>query len=199
MSERQTQDFEAFSMGYIDRFVEAIRNLDRRALGEIAIAFAKARREGRQIFIAGNGGSAAIATHAECDVTKGTDVPGMPPMRSRSLASNMSVLTALANDEGYESVFSRQLELYAQEGDVAVFVSSSGNSPNVLRGCETAKAMGLTTIALVGFKGGKLKDAAEIALHVPVENYGIVEDAHQCVFHLVSQYARQIAEKDARQ
>ncbi len=185
-------EFQAFAEDYLARFVAAIQSLDREALEQIVRVLAEARLAGRTVFIAGNGGSAAIANHAECDVTKGTHTAHAQPLVSRSLASNAAVMTAIANDHGFEWVFARQVELYAKAGDVLMIVSSSGASANVVHACKVAKERGLVTVALVGFKGGALKTAADYVLHVPVENYGIVEDAHQVVFHLVTQYLRRM-------
>ena len=179
--------FGSFADQYIAGFTAAIHSLDRDALERMATILATARTEGRCVFVAGNGGSAAVANHMECDATKGTHVEGKPPLRSRSLSSNTSIMTALANDLGYEFIFEKQVEYYANPGDVLILVSSGGNSPNVVRACRYARAHGITSIALVGFGGGELKQLADCVVHVPVDNYGIVEDAHQAVFHLIFQ------------
>ena len=184
-----TSSLEKFADGYLSAFADAVERLDRKAIARIMTTLDDARSRGAQVYVAGNGGSAAIANHFECDATKGTHVHGAA-LRTRSLAANTSILTALANDLGYETVFERQLEYFARPGDVVILVSSSGNSPNVVKACEAAKTIGLTTVGLVGFKGGKLKDLCDVVLHVPVDNYGIVEDAHQAVVHLVTQYLR---------
>lgn len=183
--------FLSFADTYIANFTAAMTALDRVALDQIMRVLADARTNDRTVFVAGNGGSAAIANHFECDATKGTYVPGKPVLRSHSLAANTSVLTALANDLGYETVFEKQVEYYGKPRDVLVLVSSSGNSPNVVNACTVAKSKGLVTVALVGFKGGRLKELADYVLHVPVENYGIVEDAHQAIIHLIAQFLKE--------
>jgi D-sedoheptulose 7-phosphate isomerase len=188
-----SNQFNSFAETYLTNFTSAITGLDRAALGDIMKVLADARANDRTVFVAGNGGSAAIANHFECDATKGTYVPGKPVLRSHSLAANTSVLTALANDIGFEAVFEKQVEYYGKPRDVLVLVSSSGNSANVVNACSVAKARGLVTVALVGFKGGRLKDMADHVLHVAVENYGIVEDMHQAIIHLISQFLKETA------
>ena len=191
-------DFSAFAKDYQARFVAAVQAWDLTALDAITKVMVKARQDGRQVLIAGNGGSAAIANHTECDATKGTHVAGQPVLQTRSLSANVSLLTALGNDIGFESVFERQVVYYAQPGDVVLLVSSSGNSPNVVKACERAKEMGLTTVAFVGFEGGKLKQLADHTLHVQVPNYGIVEDLHQACVHLITQFLKEIWEAQAK-
>jgi phosphoheptose isomerase len=184
-----TASFDQFTDEYLTAFAAAARALDRQALARIMTTLDEARSRGADVYVAGNGGSAAIANHFECDATKGTHGRG-EALRTRSLAANTSILTALANDIGYETVFEKQIEYFGRPGDVVVLVSSSGNSPNVVRACEIAKVRKMTTVGLVGFKGGALKTLCDVVLHVPVDNYGIVEDLHQAAVHLITQYLR---------
>lgn len=139
-------------------------------------------------FVAGNGGSAAIAEHLCCDWTKGTYAPERLPLRTQSLGSNGAIMSALANDFGYDFVFSRQLEMLAKTNDALFVISSSGNSPNIVKALEVAKKMGLPSIALTGFSGGKAKELADISLHVDFSNYAVVEDAHQATMQALAQY-----------
>jgi phosphoheptose isomerase len=144
------------------------------------------------VFVAGNGGSAAIADHLCCDWTKGTHAANLVPLRTHSLVSNVALLTAVANDFGYDDAFARQLEMLGVAGDVVLLISSSGNSPNVLAAADRAKALGITTIGLTGFSGGALAARADFALHVPYANYGLVEDCHQILMHTFAQlFARE--------
>lgn len=182
-----TLDSGAYLDWYAARVAETLARVDKSALRAAVEELARASREGRRIWAAGNGGSAAISDHLCCDWTKGIHVAGKPPYRTHSLASNVALLTAIANDFSYDQGFSRQLEMLAQAGDVAVLISSSGNSPNVVLAAETAKKMGVRTIALTGFKGGKLGALADVHLHAPFENYGIVEDCHQALMHVIAQ------------
>ena len=146
-----------------------------------------------KLYIMGNGGSAAIADHWVCDYMKGIndDTGTFPTVKAYSLASNGPLVTALANDLGYEMVFTAQLEYYrCEEGDVVIAVSSSGNSKNIVNGLRRAKGFGATTIALTGFTGGEAAKMADISVHVPCNNYGVVEDCHMMILHAISQRIR---------
>ena len=145
-------------------------------------------RTGNQIFVIGNGGSAAIAEHLCCDWTKGTNCTGYPVITSRSLTSNVSLYSAIANDYGFEHVFDTQLEFFAKPGDLLIAISSSGNSPNVLNAVNRAKELGIFVVGMSGFSGGTLARIADASVHVATQNYGIVEDAHQAVMHIIAQY-----------
>jgi D-sedoheptulose 7-phosphate isomerase len=183
-----TQIFEDFVGDYYKRFAETLLAFDKGPLGEVLEVFERVIVEGGTVWTAGNGGSAAIADHAVCDCSKGTFVEGRPPLRTVSLASNVPMLTALGNDISYDDVFAQQLKFYLTERDAVLLVSSSGNSPNVVKACEYANARGVPTIAFVGFGGGRLKEIATHVVHVPADNYGIVEDAHMSLFHCLTQF-----------
>lgn len=182
--------FKEFVDDYYQNFIRALEKFDRSSLAPVLQVFEEIASSGRTLWVAGNGGSAAISDHTVCDTTKGTYVEGSPPIRSISLASNIPMITALANDLDYEDVFSRQLEYYLKPGDAVLLVSSSGNSPNVVKACEYANSRGVTTIAFVGFRGGKLKEIAKHSVWIPSENYGISEDTHQSLIHVITQYLR---------
>jgi phosphoheptose isomerase len=182
--------FRRFARDYQARFRRAVEEWDLGALEKLAAVLDAARARGACVLIAGNGGSAAIASHAECDASKGTFVDGRAPLNSRSLSANTSVLTAIGNDLGYPAIFEKQVEYYGKPGDVLLLVSSKGSSANVVNACRAAKARGLVTVALVGFDGGTLLGLADCVVHVPAENYGIVEDMHQACLHLVTQFLR---------
>lgn len=190
------KNFNEFVTDYYARFSQALLDFDKAPLNEVLAVMDDLVKTESTLWVAGNGGSAAISNHTICDMTKGTqcDHEGQPPLRTQSLASNVPMLTALGNDVGYEYVFERQLEYYLKPTDAVLLVSSSGNSPNVVRACEYANTRGVPTIAFVGFKGGKLKEIAKHVVWIPVENYGIVEDAHQSLIHVLSQYIRKRAE-----
>jgi phosphoheptose isomerase len=180
--------FEQFVGEYYRRFADALLAFDKGPMHAVLEVFDRVTEAGGTVWVAGNGGSAAIADHAVCDCSKGTHVEGQRPLRMISLASNVPMLTALGNDISYDAVFSEQLKYYLTEKDALLVVSSSGNSPNVVRACEYANAKGVPTIAFVGFKGGRLKEIAMHVVHVEVENYGIVEDTHQSLIHVLTQY-----------
>lgn len=193
----QDQGLDRFVSDYYARFSAALAAFDKAPLARVLGVVDEVTDRGGTLWVAGNGGSASISDHTTCDTTKGTHVPGQPPIRSLSLAANNAMLTALANDVSYEEVFSRQLEYYLRPGDAVLLVSSSGNSPNVVRACEYANARGAPTIAFVGFSGGRLRTLAQHCVWVPVDNYGIVEDTHQSLIHVLTQYLRARAESRA--
>ena len=143
------------------------------------------------VFVCGNGGSASIANHLQCDHVKGVRVGTDLRTRVTSLSTNIEILSAIANDIGYDAVFEYQLESMARPGDVLVAVSSSGRSPNIVRALRWAEEHGMQTIAMTGFGGGDARTVAGVSIHVDAHNYGIVEDAHQACMHLLAQYARQ--------
>jgi D-sedoheptulose 7-phosphate isomerase len=146
----------------------------------------EAFEEERTIFLVGNGGSAAAASHFGQDLAKGTLASMQAKRRFRvvPLTDNVGYITALANDEGYESVFEQQLRNLGRRGDVLIAISGSGNSPNVLRAVEYAHSIGMKTIGVTGFDGGKLRGLADEGVHVPVEDMGMAEALHGVVFHL---------------
>ena len=183
-----------FLESYYARFAETLLGFDKSPLADILAVFDKVTAAGGTVWVAGNGGSAAIADHTVCDCSKGTYVEGQAPFRTISLTSNVAMLTALGNDISYDDVFSEPLKYYLKPEDAVLLVSSSGNSANVVKACEYANAKGVPTIAFVGFKGGKLKDVAQHTVHIEVENYGIVEDTHQSLIHALTQYMKARAE-----
>ncbi len=135
--------------------------------------------------------SASIANHMQCDHVKGVRTTTDLAPRVVSLDANIELLTAIANDLGYEDVFAYQLQSQSGPGDVLIAVSSSGRSPNIVRALQWARDHGLRTIALTGFGGGDSRAVAEVAIHVDCTNYGIVEDLHQTIMHALAQYIRQ--------
>ena len=145
------------------------------------------QKKGR-IFVGGNGGSSAIADHLCCDWMKGIHSPGKPTLKVQSLTANSALFTALANDFGYEKTLSTQIEMLGEEGDVAVLISSSGNSPNIIAAAHAARTKKMPILGFTGFSGGKLKELSDISLHIAINNYGMVEDAHQTLMHVLSQY-----------
>jgi D-sedoheptulose 7-phosphate isomerase len=164
------------------------------AVERIVPILLRARAEDRTIFFFGNGGSASTASHFVTDIAKvagGTQGRG-PGKRFRcvSLNDNVPGLTAWGNDVGYAEVFSGPLKALAEKGDVAVAISGSGNSPNVLEAVRTARTMGLTTIGLTGIGGGKLKDMVDVALVVPSNSMQHTEDTHLITLHLLTAYLR---------
>jgi len=181
-------DFMEFVENYYQQYIRVLNAFDKSSLEPVLDTFLDVRDKGGTLWVAGNGGSAAIGDHTVCDVTKGTHTEGQPTIKSISLTSNTAMLTALGNDLDYEQVFSQQLKYYLGKNDALLLVSSSGNSPNVVKACEYANSRGVPTIAFVGFKGGKLRDIAKHCVWIPIENYGMAEDAHQSLMHVTTQY-----------
>ena len=145
---------------------------------------------GAQLYVCGNGGSASISNHLVCDHSKSgqTDTDIKP--RVISLATNIEMITAIANDISYEDIFVYQLQTLAKEGDVLMTISSSGDSENVVRAAVWAKDQGLDVIALTGFDGGRSGKLATVNLHVAGDNYGVIEDTHQALMHILAQFVR---------
>lgn len=139
----------------------------------------------RQIFTIGNGGSAAVAVHMAADFSKNVVKSGERFPRIMSLCANSSAVTALGNDCGYEETFSGQLRNFMDPDDLVIAISSSGNSPNIVRGVEFAHGVGGKVIGMSGFDGGKLKQLADVSLHVPVKIYEVVEDVHSIFCHAI--------------
>lgn len=153
---------------------------------EAIAALALACRKGHTVYLYGNGGSAALASHLACDLGKGVGhySPG-PRFRAISLVDNVSTMTAWANDSSYEDVFAEPLSNLVEPGDIAFAISGSGNSPNVLRALRVARAAGARTIGLTGFEGGRMKALCDICVVVPSDNMQIIEDLHLSIAHTV--------------
>lgn len=152
-------------------------------LGPILTILEEARADGRHIYVFGNGGSASTASHFAADLGKNTVRSHMPRFQVTCLNDNMSILTAYANDDGYESVFAEPLISLSDPGDVAIAISASGNSPNILAAVRAANARGLTTVGLAGMNGGGLKELAAHCIVVPSNSYEHVEDMHLMMCH----------------
>ena len=144
-------------------------------------------RERRQVFICGNGGSAANAIHLANDFLNGISKQKGVGLRVHALTADVSVMTGLANDEGYENIFSLQLAVQAQKDDLLIVLSGSGNSPNILSALENAKELGMRSFAILGFSGGKAKEIADVSIHFPVNDMQISEDLQLIVGHMLMQ------------
>lgn len=173
---------------YAREIAEVAQKVDRAALDRFTKVLLEGAERKANIFVAGNGGSAAIADHLGCDFAKGTYHHKHAPLRPISLSANVSLYTALANDFGFETVFSGSLDIYAESKDILIAISSSGNSENIVKAVQAAKAKEMTTIGLTGFAGGEVRKLVDISLHVPAQNYGLVEDCHQMIMHSAAQF-----------
>ena len=178
----------AYRDEYAATLADAVRKVDPAMIEQACTAIERAARDGRRVHVIGNGGSAAIADHLCCDWTKGTACEGHPVIRTQSLTSNVALYSAIANDYGFEKVFSRQIELFGEAGDVLIAISSSGNSENILQAVAAARASGVFVVGMSGFTGGKLAAACDASIHVAASNYGIVEDGHQAIMHIIAQF-----------
>lgn len=176
---------------YADRLASGLKSVDVDALNRALTAVVSAAQKGARIYSIGNGGSAAIADHLCCDFTKGTFAPGHSTLIAHSMASNSAICSAIANDYSFGDVFAKQVEFVGAEGDILIAISSSGNSANIIRAAEAAHQRGMTVIGFSGFSGGRLAEIADISMHVDVMNYGIVEDCHQAIMHIIAQIVAQ--------
>ena len=177
---------------YRDQMSKLIETLDCDAIDALADLVFQAWEHDRQVFVFGNGGSAATASHMMNDLNKGTlghkgDAP-WKRFKVIALTDNVSLMTAWANDTDYNTVFSEPLKNLANRGDVLIAISASGNSPNIVAAIEVAKQMGLTVLGLGGFTGGKLAQLADACVVVPSNGYGPVEDVHMILDHILTGY-----------
>lgn len=180
-----------FAEWYRDLEIQKWQELDLGTIEAIAKALEGAEKRGKQVFVMGNGGSAATASHIATDWSKTAERVGKPLIRCMSLNDNVAFMTAIGNDLGYEHVFSRQMQNLLQRGDVVVIISGSGNSPNVIKAAEYAKEKGATTIGMTGFSGGKLRKIVDICLHIDSDQYGVIEDLHMAAGSILAFYLKQ--------
>jgi len=193
--------FESYLRSYLEELRAGLEEMPAQAFEGVLRVFERARLERRQIFIIGNGGSAATAAHMACDLGKGTvdyQNPGFTRFRAISLTDNSALLTALGNDLSFEDIFAEQLAALMNEGDVVVFISASGNSPNLVRAAQYARSRRGELVGLLGFGGGTLRNLVDHALVVSSRNYGVSEDCHLIVQHLLTQYLRRLLAGAAR-
>jgi D-sedoheptulose 7-phosphate isomerase len=176
---------------YVSRLRDLLAELDLDAVAAATAVLLDAYENGHTVFICGNGGSASTASHMAADLGKNTVAAGRPRLRVLSLNDNMAWFSAVANDLGYENVFVEQMGNLLQPRDVLIVLSASGNSLNVVRAAEFAKAHGGRVLALVGFQGGRLRELADVAIHVKGDAYGPVEDVLLVLNHIFTEALRQ--------
>ncbi len=187
------QPFQAagdFLKAYAERLQHAAQSVDGGQLQQAADRLDQLYAADGVLYVCGNGGSAAIADTFVCDHAKLVQTDTELTPRVVSLAANGPMLTAIANDLAYDEVFAWQLRNLARPGDALACISASGNSENIVRAAATAKDLGLTVIGFSGFNGGRLRALADISLHVDADNYGVIEDTHQSLMHVLAQYVR---------
>ena len=178
----------AHCVDYARRLSDLACSFDWRPVAQLAEELRRCSSEDKQVFLAGNGGSAGNAVHLANDFLGAVTSCKGTGIRVHALPANVSVLTCLANDVGYESIFSLQLGVLARAGDVLVVFSGSGNSPNILSVLETAKSIGVRTYAVLGYSGGKAKALADVPIHFPVNDMQISEDMQLIVGHMIMQW-----------
>ena len=173
---------------YRDRLAGALGGVSDADINAVTTVLSDARSKGARVWIVGNGGSATTADHFATDLSRCTDATGVP-VRAMSLCSNQGILTATANDFGYEYIFIRQLQILGSAGDILIAISASGASPSIVDAILWAKENSIRSVAFTGFKGGPARAHADLSVHVPsvMGDYGVVEDVHLTICHMVAE------------
>jgi D-sedoheptulose 7-phosphate isomerase len=180
-------EFSQRARSYMKEAARLVETLPGDTLDRIFEILREAYRDDRQVILMGNGGSAALASHAAADLGKGTVSEGKRRFRVLSIVDNTPVMTAYANDVSYADVFAEQIRTLAKPGDLVIGISGSGNSPNVLNGLRAARAAGAVTLVLTGHRGGQAIDLADVTLVVPSDDMQHIEDCHLALTHLLMQ------------
>src|ERR1700680_1697631 len=173
----------AIPQRYFDGVADVLGRLPIALINEFVGRLFQAYLENRSVYVFGNGGSAALASHCACDLNKGTTIDGKRHFRVLSLTDNVPLITAWANDANYEDIFSAQLRPLIQANDIAMAISGSGNSPNVLSALRVAREVGAITLGLGGYTGGKMAALCDVCVVAPSDNMQQIEDAHLCIMH----------------
>ncbi len=181
---------------YVADIQQTLNTLPWDAIRDTIALLHHARLTDKQVFIMGNGGSAATASHMACDLGKNTVIPGRPRFRVIALTDNMALFSALANDHGYDNVFADQLANFVRSGDVVIGISTSGHSPNVLRAVELARQVGAVTIGWTGFDGGRLAQIVDIPVVIPNNCVEQLEDLHLMLEHLITTALRRAIQSE---
>ena len=182
-----------FYLEYINQKNTVLQNIDFKELNKIIILWKKCFKNNNIVYTCGNGGSSSLADHFACDFIKQSNNKTNLQVKSISLTSNFSLISAIANDINYDQIFSFQIEKLCKKNDVLFLFSVSGNSPNLIEAIKKAKKMSVKTISFTGFDGGKLAKLSDLNLNFPIANFGIVEDCHVSLMHYLSQYLRNIS------
>lgn len=184
-------DINEHILGYTIQLADAMSKVDRSKMSRLYNALEAIVEAGMPVYVCGNGGSAAIAQHFACDHAKGVhgDCDHFHP-NIISLSTNVPMITAIGNDIDFSEVFAHQLNFVPEKEGVLIAISSSGNSPNIIKAIKKAEQRGLATISFTGFDGGEAAKIADLNIHVPAHNYGIVEDIHQMLMHCLAQTLR---------
>lgn len=179
-----------FVLEYTSKLIQLLENIDKKSISNIVKIIEKVDRKGGTIYIIGNGGSAATASHMANDLGVGLKRRNIKKLKVISLADNSSVCSAIANDIGYENIFSMQLKNVLEKDDIVFAISCSGNSKNIIKAVNYAKKQKNKIVSCTGFDGGKLKNLSDINFHINTEEgeYGLVEDMHMILDHILYSY-----------
>lgn len=183
---------------YFAELEQMIRSISLPDLQKVLSLLEQAYHKGHRIFIMGNGGSAATASHFALDLAKNTITPGAPRLKAISLTDHVPLITAWSNDTAYEHIFAEQLASVIEPGDVAIGISASGNSPNVINALYLAKEHRASTIGLLGARGGKIKEIVDAYVLAPGQNIEQEEDAHMILAHVITRHMREVVHSYAR-
>ncbi len=183
--------------GYLTEVADMVRQIPQDQIWDVIHVLMDAWRKGSRVFLLGNGGSAATASHMANDLNKYTIVPGQPRFKVLALSDNVPLMTAWGNDTSYDNIFVEQMLNFWEPGDVAIGISGSGNSPNVLVAMRAARDLGGTAIGFTGRDGGKLKGVVDLCIHIPSDNIVQQEDGHMILDHLMASTLRQLIEEEA--
>ncbi|MEP6960907.1 MAG: SIS domain-containing protein [Acidobacteriota bacterium] len=178
----------SFADSYRASLLQTLAKIESAKVAQAVAWLREARDQGRNIFVCGNGGSAATASHFACDIVKGASYLQGKRFKIMALTDSLPTLTAYSNDVSYSCVFVEQLKNFAQPGDVVMAISGSGNSPNVVQAIEYANSIGCRTIGLSGRNGGALGPLSQLNIHVAEPHMGRIEDAHMIVCHMIGYY-----------
>jgi D-sedoheptulose 7-phosphate isomerase len=171
---------------YLNKLSQTIQAISQESIWEVTYAIYRAWQEGRRVFLCGNGGSAATASHMANDLNKFTIAEGKPRLKAIALTDNIPLMTAWANDSKYEDIFAEQLLNLVEPGDILIAISASGNSPNVLKALTTAREQQAVTIGFTGKDGGRLKDFVDYCIFIPDDYIGRQEDGHMILDHVIA-------------
>jgi len=191
MTMKTFENLENFCAGYADKLSHVLASADWSNVDQLGKDIRECWLAGRQVFFCGNGGSAGNAIHLANDFLYGIAKRTGAGLKVQALSANQAVMTCLANDVGYDSIYAEQLAVLAKAGDLLVVLSGSGNSPNILRVLEQASSMGVKSCAILGYSGGKCKSLADLPIHFPIDDMQIAEDMQLVVGHMLMKWLYQ--------
>jgi D-sedoheptulose 7-phosphate isomerase len=195
---RTDSGLRSVAIDYLSNLSRVLDDVPGEALGQAIGLLLETHAAGKRVYVIGNGGSSATASHFVCDLAKTAHVAPFPPFKAFALTDNTPLLTAWANDSSYQDVFAEQIRGLVEPGDLVIAISASGNSPNILAGLAAAAEQRAFTVGLLGFDGGAALDLVDVAVHVRVSDYGLVEDTHSALTHAIAKSVRTALQAEAR-